>query len=285
VIVEEPSKDRQWRYDCLLCRDGKDVVALEVLHSHEFTREKASSVRDSGLEMTEFRGEDILHLLTESSNKTVHLENLLVQLGTCQSCVAKEDLEWMRTCWCDEYRELLHQVFDILDYYRNVEYKQLLEALERARCQLAALERCRRLVEKGVAWWLSCWHAKHSSLRAHSCLCIRPKLAVSAHMLSAPPAGWPAMSFDIFVSGPRGQMLICPASVEGSTSPAQQPIATSCQIMIHPNFEGLQAKRSAVNQNYFASSISVSSPLVLPTRLLDFRHRRQTGPSSFDFPA
>jgi hypothetical protein len=158
VIVEEPSKDRQWRYDCLLCRDGKDVVALEVLHSHEFTREKASSVRDSGLEMTEFRGEDILHLLTESSNKTVHLENLLVQLGTCQSCVAKEDLEWMRTCWCDEYRELLHQVFDILDYYRNVEYKQLLEALERARCQLAALERCRRLVEKGVAWWLSCWH-------------------------------------------------------------------------------------------------------------------------------
>lgn len=127
--------------------------------------------------------------------------------------------------------------------------------------------------------------AKHSSLLAHSCLCIRPKLAVSAHMLSAPPAGWPAMSFDIFVSGPRGQMLICPASVEGSTSPAQQPIATSCQIMIHPNFEGLQAKRSAVNQNYFASSISVSSPLVLPTRLLDFRHRRQTGPSSFDFPA
>jgi hypothetical protein len=157
VIVEEPSKDRKWRYDCLMRRGDKDVAALEVLHSHKVTREKASSVRDSGLEIAEFRAEDILHLLTGRPNKAVHLENLLVQLGKCQSCVLKEDLEWMRTCWRDEYRELQFQELDLLDYYRDVEYKQLLEARERETRQSEELERYRYLVEKGLMWLRDCF--------------------------------------------------------------------------------------------------------------------------------
>ena len=78
VVVEKASNDRKWRYDCLLRKGDKDVVALEVLHSHKVTREKASSVRDAGLEIAEFRAEDILRLLADQSTGTVHLENLLM---------------------------------------------------------------------------------------------------------------------------------------------------------------------------------------------------------------
>lgn len=146
VIVEQASKDRKWRYDCLLRRGGKDVAALEVLHSHKVTREKASSVRDGGLEIAEFRAEDILHVLTDSPNKTVHLDNLLVQLGKCQSCVATEDLKWMSICWHDECRELQFQELDLFEYYIDLEKKQLLE-LERFRC----------LLEKGLIWLRDCF--------------------------------------------------------------------------------------------------------------------------------
>ena len=146
VVVEKASNDRKWRYDCLLRKGDKDVVALEVLHSHKVTREKASSVRDGGLEIAEFRAEDILHVLTDSHNKIVHLDNLLVQLGKCQSCVATEDLKWMTKCWRDEYRELEFQELDLLDYYIDVEDKQL-----------QAVERCRCLVEKGLMWLRDCF--------------------------------------------------------------------------------------------------------------------------------
>ena len=78
VVIEKTSKDRKWRYDCLLRSGGEDVAALEVLHSHKVTREKASSVRDAGLEIAEFRAEDILRLLADQSTGTVHLENLLM---------------------------------------------------------------------------------------------------------------------------------------------------------------------------------------------------------------
>ncbi len=83
MVIEKTSNDRKWRYDCLLRTGGKHVAVLEVLHSHKVTREKASSVRDAGLEIAEFRAEDILHLLTDSPSKTVHLENLLMRHVTC----------------------------------------------------------------------------------------------------------------------------------------------------------------------------------------------------------
>jgi len=165
VIVEKASKDGRWRYDCLLRSGGKDVAALEVLHSHKVSGEKASSVRDSGLEIAEFRAEDILRVLTDSPTKSVHLDNLLVQLGKCRSCVVKEDLEWMRTCWRKEYREVLDQEYDIIDYYRDVEYKQLLAAREKAVSELEALETGRSLVEQGMMWLRDCHLEELQELR------------------------------------------------------------------------------------------------------------------------
>jgi hypothetical protein len=146
VIIEKASTDRKWRFDCLMRRDGKDVVALEVLHSHKVTGEKATSVRDSGLQIAEFRAEDVLRVLSDSPDKAVHLENLLVELGKCQTCVAAEDLKWMRTCWRDECRELQFQELDIIDYYAELEYIRLLKACE-----------AQRLVEEGMMWLRDCY--------------------------------------------------------------------------------------------------------------------------------
>ena len=129
VVVEEPSKDRKWRYDCLLRSGGKDVAALEVLHSHKVSREKASAVRDGGLEIAEFRAEDILRLLKDTPSKTVHLENLLVELGTCESCVEKENSYWRKRCSRD---------------------------FGRVWCQIEELESARSLVEKGMMWLRDC---------------------------------------------------------------------------------------------------------------------------------
>ena len=143
VVLEKASNDRKWRYDCLLRRDGADVAALEVLHSHKVTREKASSVRDGGLQIAEFRAEDILRLLKDTPSKTVHLENLLLEPGTCESCVVKENSCWRARC---------HR-----DFYNAVEAQILREAREKARCELQAPETGPGLVEKGMMWLRDCY--------------------------------------------------------------------------------------------------------------------------------
>jgi hypothetical protein len=146
VVVEEPSKDRKWRYDCLLRSGGKDVAALEVLHSHKVTREKASSVRDAGLQIAEFRAEDILRLLKDTPSNTVHLENLLVELGTCESCVVKENSHWTRRC--DRSREY--------DYSKCKFVGFELAAREKASRELQELQTARSLLEKGMMWLRDC---------------------------------------------------------------------------------------------------------------------------------
>jgi hypothetical protein len=144
VVVEEQSKDRKWRYDCLLRSGGKDVAALEVLHSHKVTREKASSVRDAGLQIAEFRAEDILRLLKDTPSNTVHLENLLVELGTCESCVAKENSYWMRRC--DRSRE-----YDYSKCKLSLEELEEREAHDRVWRQIEEMERDRRASTGGVS--------------------------------------------------------------------------------------------------------------------------------------
>ena len=144
VIVEEPSKDRKWRYDCLLRRGGKDVTALEVLHSHKVTREKASSVRDAGLQIAEFRAEDILRLLKDTPSKTVYLENLLIELGKCESCVVKEKSYYSTRCR-DEY-----------DYSKCKFVGFELAAREKASRELQELQTARSLLEKGMMWLRDC---------------------------------------------------------------------------------------------------------------------------------
>jgi hypothetical protein len=120
VSVEHPSKDRKWRYDGVLSRGSSDIATLEVLHSHKVTTEKASSVRDSGLEIAEFRAQDVLELLTDRPTDPVHLENLLVQLGTCQQCLVQGGLMWLRDCFVDELQELMQQEADVGVYHRKV---------------------------------------------------------------------------------------------------------------------------------------------------------------------
>jgi len=144
VILEKTSKDRKWRYDCLLRSGGKDVAALEVLHSHKVTREKASSVRDGGLEIAEFRAEDILRLLKDTPSNTVHLENLLVELGTCESCVVKEK---------SYYRTRCHDEYD----YSKCKFSLIeLAAREKASRELQELQTARSLLEKGMMWLRDC---------------------------------------------------------------------------------------------------------------------------------
>ncbi len=162
VIVEQASKDRKWRYDCLLRRGGKDVAALEVLHSHKVTREKASSVRDAGLEIAEFRAEDILRLLKDTPGKTVLLENLLVELGTCESCVVKENSYWMRRCDRDFGRTRCSREYD----YSKCKFVGFeLAAREKASRELEALETGRSLVEKGMMWIRDCHLEELQELR------------------------------------------------------------------------------------------------------------------------
>ena len=162
VVVEEPSKDRKWRYDCLLRSGGKDVAALEVLHSHKVSREKASAVRDGGLEIAEFRAEDILRLLKDTPSKTVHLENLLVELGTCESCVEKENSYWRKRCSRDFGRTRCSREYD----YSNVK-SVLFELAERekVKCELETLETGRSLVEKGMMWLRDCHLEELQELR------------------------------------------------------------------------------------------------------------------------
>ena len=151
VVIEKTSQDRKWRYDCLLRRSGKDVAALEVLHSHKVTREKASSVRDAGLEIAEFRAEDILRLLADQPTGTMHLENLLMRHVTCcQKCIRLQiEMELLYT-WDDEVHELKRQEAQMYKHYHFA-------ARDREPHKKLLAGRQSRLVEKAFDWLLSCW--------------------------------------------------------------------------------------------------------------------------------
>lgn len=158
VVIEKTSKDRKWRYDCLLRAGGKDVAALEVLHSHKVTREKASSVRDAGLEIAEFRAEDILQLLTDSLSKTVHLENLLMRHVTCcQKCIKLQTQMEMLYTWDDEVHELQRQEAQMYKYYQFV-------ARDREIHIRLLAERQRYLQQQDLSWLLSCWRSEVQEL-------------------------------------------------------------------------------------------------------------------------
>ena len=160
VVVEKTSRDRKWRYDCLLRTGGKDVAALEVLHSHKVTREKASSVRDGGLEIAEFRAEDILHLLTDSPSKTVHLENLLMRHVTCcEKCIKQRTKMEMWFTWDSEVHELQRQNAQMYKHHQFA-------ARERELQKKLLACRQRHLVQNGLAWHLSCWRDELQELVA-----------------------------------------------------------------------------------------------------------------------
>ena len=157
VIVEEPSKNHKWRYDCLLRRNGNDVAALEVLHSHKVTGEKESSVRGSGLEIAEFRAEDILKLLAVRPTNIVHLENLLVKLGKCQNCLVNEWFAWHRLCLEEELQELIRQDEAMVVHYNNIHERARILRIQREEAVAVYRTKC-------TAWLRDCFEMELQEL-------------------------------------------------------------------------------------------------------------------------
>jgi hypothetical protein len=149
VSIESTSTDGRWRYDCLLTRGRVDIAALEVVHSHKVSVKKADAVRASGLEIAEFRAEDIMKLLSAQPTNTVHLENLLVKLGKCQKCLVHAWFAWHRLCLDEELQELLRQDEAIAVHYYNIDEQARRLRIQREQAiavqQHNILERARRL--------------------------------------------------------------------------------------------------------------------------------------------
>lgn len=121
VLMERCSEDRLWRYDCLLMKDSLPVVAMEVFYKHQTGAVKTHSVRASGLEIAEFRADDVLRMPKETRTK---LENLKMQRGRCQDCLLKASYCWLRDCFCGELYELIHQEDSLFDYYTSADKKR-----------------------------------------------------------------------------------------------------------------------------------------------------------------
>ena len=90
VSMEIVSVDKRWRYDCLLEKDGKAVVAMEVVHTHLTGSVKIDSVRASGLEIVEFRVDDVMEMSKNSlDGGRTKLDNIKIKSGKCEPCLIK----------------------------------------------------------------------------------------------------------------------------------------------------------------------------------------------------
>lgn len=97
VSMEHVSDDKKWRFDCLLKKDNKAVTAMEVVHTHLSGSLKINSVRTSGLELVEFRAEDVMAMAMQ--NGKIKLENIKIRTEICHDCLIfdlyKKDMkEW-----------------------------------------------------------------------------------------------------------------------------------------------------------------------------------------------
>ena len=87
IEMELVSTDRKWRYDCMYFRNGVPAVALEVVKTHFSSDAKLKHTRDNGIEIAEFRSEDIMAL-----ERGGVLENIRMRAEMCQQC----KLEWAK---------------------------------------------------------------------------------------------------------------------------------------------------------------------------------------------
>jgi len=85
IRIEVSSSNGRWRYDCMLFRDEKPAMALEILHTHATSREKIENTRASGLLLAEFRADEVNNM-TEGGQ----LCNLQTVFRQCKIC---RDLE------------------------------------------------------------------------------------------------------------------------------------------------------------------------------------------------
>jgi hypothetical protein len=99
VSMEIVSADKKWRYDCLLEKEGQAAVAMEVVYTHLTGSAKINSVRASGLEIAEFRADDVIDKVTMDGR--TKLENIKIRTGMCDNCSMmtpynSEILEWLK---------------------------------------------------------------------------------------------------------------------------------------------------------------------------------------------
>ena len=149
VTMEVVSADKKWRYDCLLFKKGLPVAALEVVHTHLTGFVKVKSVRESGIEIAEFRADDVMNMINDGKTKT-KLDNIQMQTGKCQDCLLKVAYKWHRDCFIGELFELMDQEESIAGNYK------LVKKLTKERDMKLKL-RYEFLVEKSKQWILDCF--------------------------------------------------------------------------------------------------------------------------------
>jgi hypothetical protein len=144
VSMEIVSADRRWRYDCLLKENDKAVAAMEVVHTHITGSAKINSVRESGLEIVEFRAEDVLAMAT--NNVRTKLENIKIRSGICDNCtmMAPYNMEMLERLKLDSLifngyvqqdKLQKHAQEELRTRREQEERKQINEKEERQKCQ------------------------------------------------------------------------------------------------------------------------------------------------------
>lgn len=156
VSIEIVSRDKRWRYDCLLSRGGLPVAALEVVHMHLTSTYKAQSIRESGLEIAEFRVDDVLKM--QNDGNKVKLENLKVKIGRCQQCEIKDSYIWIRDCFVDELFELIRQEEAVAENYT-------LAAQLRIELEIQSKLRRQELMRKSKQWIYDCFSEDLTELK------------------------------------------------------------------------------------------------------------------------
>ncbi len=144
VNIEVRSSDGKWRYDCLLSRGKVPIAALEVVHTHSTGHEKVSAVLSSGLEIAEFRADDIMEQLVDGSKGIVEIDNVQMRRSRCQECLMKIALRWQRDCFVDELAELIRQEEAVGFNYERISTLQRVLAVE------PLLKKCKKLLRLGL---------------------------------------------------------------------------------------------------------------------------------------
>jgi hypothetical protein len=140
VDLEVVSSDKSWRYDCLLKIDNL-TIALEVVHTHLTSDAKVEATRKSGIEIVEFRAEDVINM-----KERCELDNIKIKtLEECDVCTEfdklrmkeeRERLELINELWAYEEAERLDELRENEEARRREEEARRREEEERERLEL-----------------------------------------------------------------------------------------------------------------------------------------------------
>ena len=98
VVIEKRAQtkdDQRYAYDAAVVRNGKVCCALEVYHTHKTTEQKITDTKKMGADIAEFDTDAIhkmhLSLMRSNCDSKYVLDNLLVEMFTCDKCQEKQD--------------------------------------------------------------------------------------------------------------------------------------------------------------------------------------------------